>query len=47
MSFFSARSSTPPGRYGARRLTPDFGKFMVEETEKWVRVVKFSGAKPD
>jgi len=24
----------------------DFGKFIVEETEKWSKVVKFSGAKP-
>ena len=25
----------------------DFGKFVAEETEKWGRVVKFAGAKPD
>jgi tripartite-type tricarboxylate transporter receptor subunit TctC len=25
----------------------DFGKVMVEETEKWAKVVKFSGAKPE
>jgi tripartite-type tricarboxylate transporter receptor subunit TctC len=25
----------------------DFGKFIVDETEKWGKVVKFSGAKPD
>jgi tripartite-type tricarboxylate transporter receptor subunit TctC len=25
----------------------DFGKLIAEETEKWGRVVKFSGAKPD
>ena len=25
----------------------DFGKLIVDETEKWGRVVKFSGAKPD
>jgi tripartite-type tricarboxylate transporter receptor subunit TctC len=25
----------------------DFGKLIVEETEKWGKVVKFSGAKPD
>ena len=25
----------------------DFGRLLVEETEKWVKVVKFSGAKPD
>ena len=25
----------------------DFGKVLGEETEKWAKVVKFSGAKPD
>jgi tripartite-type tricarboxylate transporter receptor subunit TctC len=25
----------------------DFGKIIVEETDKWAKVVKFSGAKPD
>jgi tripartite-type tricarboxylate transporter receptor subunit TctC len=25
----------------------EFGKLIVEETEKWAKVVKFSGAKPD
>jgi tripartite-type tricarboxylate transporter receptor subunit TctC len=25
----------------------DFGKLISEETEKWAKVVKFSGAKPD
>jgi hypothetical protein len=25
----------------------DFGKLMAEETEKWGKVVKFSGAKVD
>ena len=25
----------------------NFGKLVVNETEKWAKVVKFSGAKPD
>jgi hypothetical protein len=25
----------------------DFGKFIAEETDKWAKVVKFSGAKPE
>jgi hypothetical protein len=25
----------------------DFGKFLVEETSKWGKVVKFVGIKPD
>jgi tripartite-type tricarboxylate transporter receptor subunit TctC len=25
----------------------DFGKFLVDETDKWGKVVKFSGAKPE
>jgi hypothetical protein len=25
----------------------DFAKFIFEETEKWAKVVKFAGVKPD
>jgi hypothetical protein len=25
----------------------DLGKLVADETEKWAKVVKFSGAKPD
>jgi tripartite-type tricarboxylate transporter receptor subunit TctC len=29
-------------------MTPDqFGKFLTEETNKWAKVIKFSGAKPE
>jgi len=28
-------------------LPADFGKLIAEETEKWAKVVKYSGAKPD
>jgi tripartite-type tricarboxylate transporter receptor subunit TctC len=29
-------------------MTPrDFGKFIVDETEKWAKVVKFAGLKPE
>jgi hypothetical protein len=32
---------------GAPYSPADFGKLIAEETEKWGKVVKFSGAKPD
>jgi hypothetical protein len=32
----------------ALALSPvDFGEFIAKETDKWAKVVKFSGAKPD
>ena len=30
-----------------RGSAADFGKLVAEETKKWAKVVKFSGAKPD
>jgi len=33
---------------GPMPMTPaEFGKFIADETEKWAKVVEFSGAKPD
>ena len=26
---------------------PDFGKFIADENEKWAKVVKFAGIKPE
>jgi hypothetical protein len=32
----------------SEKTTPvEFGKFLAEETEKWAKVVKFSGVKAD
>jgi hypothetical protein len=29
-------------------MTPaEFGKFMLDETEKWAKVIKFAGIKPE
>jgi hypothetical protein len=33
--------------FSVPRFAADFGKFIAEENEKWAKVVKFSGAKPD
>jgi tripartite-type tricarboxylate transporter receptor subunit TctC len=35
------------GNIGLALSPADFGKLIAEETEKWAKVVKFSGAKPD
>jgi tripartite-type tricarboxylate transporter receptor subunit TctC len=35
------------GNIGLALSPADFGKLVAEETEKWAKVVKFSGAKPD
>jgi len=35
------------GAYVIMGSPADFGKFVGEETEKWAKVVKFSGARPD
>ncbi len=29
------------------RTAADYGTFIADETEKWSKVVKFSGVKPD
>jgi tripartite-type tricarboxylate transporter receptor subunit TctC len=35
------------GAPALRGSPADFGKLIADETEKWAKVVKFSGAKPD
>jgi hypothetical protein len=30
-----------------RALPPEFAKFIVDETEKWAKAIKFAGNKPD
>jgi hypothetical protein len=40
-----APSNTPPEII--EKLPAHFGRLFVEETEKWAKVVRFSGAKPE
>ena len=35
------------GNVPAPMTSADFGKFIADETEKWAKVVKLSGAKPN
>ena len=45
-----AKMKVPLTDLGGRALAgspADFGKLIADETEKWGKVVKFSGAKPD
>ena len=35
------------GGIGASGSPADFGKFIADETEKWGKVVKFAGLKPE
>ncbi len=42
-----ARQITDLGSVVVIGSPADFGRLIVEETEKWGKVVKFSGAKPD
>ena len=49
-TFSEARSSPPPRLPPALdvALSPaDFGKLIADETEKWGKVVKFTGIKAD
>ena len=46
----SARKWVITADLGAEVLpgsSAEFGKLIADETEKWAKVVKFSGAKPD
>jgi hypothetical protein len=51
----TAHSSNPRLKHGSRAWgpprvrgsPPDLGKLIAEETEKWAKLVKFSGAKAD
>jgi hypothetical protein len=42
-----ARQITDLGSVVVIGSPADFGKLIAEETEKWGKVVKFSGAKPE
>jgi tripartite-type tricarboxylate transporter receptor subunit TctC len=35
------------GGEGFARSPSEFGKFIADETEKWAKVVKFAGIKPE
>ena len=35
------------GARGFKAAWVEFGRLLAQETEKWGKVVKFSGAKPD
>ena len=35
------------GNIGLSLSPAEFGKLIADETEKWSKVVKFSGARPD
>ena len=41
------KRGSPTWADGASGTPADFGKFIADETEKWGKVVKFAGAKPD
>ncbi len=44
------RIKTALGNFGGMMLAgspDDFGKLIAEETEKWAKVVRFAGMKPE
>ena len=42
----TGRASYACGREGTPAPT-DFGKFIADETEKWAKLIKFAGIKPE
>jgi hypothetical protein len=42
-----ARLANTLGGAGTPMTPTDFGKLIADETEKWAKVIKFAGIKPE